>query len=230
MAIDLMAAGLLLGLSSGVQCSVACLPLLLTQLTGERTTPKEGIRIAFAFSLGRLVVYFFVAYLLFYSFGIFGGALRNPLSEALSTALLGVIMVYYCYRAIFRRKQAACSTALQKRLIRVPLTTIAVATKPGRNGTSMLLGIISSLNVCLPLVALISISAVSNLPVTFAAVSMFWIGSSVYSLGLALMMAGASRLRMASAFRRRVGFIGSLSGLMFGAFLLMAGLSSLAAL
>jgi len=230
MVLDLMAAGLLLGLSSGIQCSVACLPLLLTQLTGGKTTTKESVRIAFAFSLGRLGVYFFVACLLFYSLGIFGGALRNPLSESLSTALLGVIMVYYCYRALFKRKEAACGAGLQRKLISIPFTSAAISTKPGRNGTSMLLGVISSLNVCLPLVALISISAVSSLPATFASVAMFWVGSSVYSFGLALMMAGASRMRMEPSIRKRVGFIGSLSGLVFGAFLLLAGLSAVAVL
>ncbi len=119
---------------------------------------------------------------------------------------------------------------LEKRVVRIPFTTFAISTKPGRSGTSMLLGVISSLNVCLPLVALISISAVTNLVATFASVSMFWIGSSVYSIGLALMMAGVSRLRMGGALRNRVGFIGSLSGLMFGGFLLLAGLSAVAAL
>lgn len=228
--LDLLAAGLLLGLSSGIQCSVACLPLLLTQLTGGKTTPGEGVRIALLFSVGRLLVYFFVAYVLFYSLGFFGTALRNPLSESLSSLLLGVIMVYYCYRALFKRGKAACSTGIQKRLIRLPFTSVALTAKPGRNGTSLLLGVISSLNVCLPLVALISLSALTNLGATFASVSMFWLGSSVYSFGLALMMAGAARIRMGAALRRRVGFIGSLSGMMFGAFLVLAGIASLAPL
>ncbi|HVP23546.1 MAG TPA: sulfite exporter TauE/SafE family protein [Conexivisphaerales archaeon] len=228
--LDLLAAGLLLGLSSGIQCSVACLPLLLTQLTGGKTTPGEGVRIALLFSVGRLLVYFFVAYVLFYSLGFFGTALRNPLSESLSSLLLGVIMVYYCYRAMFKRGKAACNTGIQKRLIRLPFTSVALTAKPGRNGTSLLLGVISSLNVCLPLVALISLSALTNLGATFASVSMFWLGSSVYSFGLALMMAGAARIRMGAALRRRVGFIGSLSGMMFGAFLVLAGIASLAPL
>lgn len=230
MALDLMAAGLLLGLSSGVQCSVACLPLLLTQLTGRKATPSEGICIALLFSLGKLFVYFMVAYLLFCSFGLLGGAIRNPLSEAFSTTVLGGIMVYYCYRALFKRRETICGAGLQKRLIKIPFTSFAMTTRPGRSGTSFVLGIASSLNVCLPLVALISLSAASNLLVTFASVFTFWVGSSVYSLGLALMVAGASRIGVGAAARRRVGFIGGLSGLIFGAFLLMAGLSSLAAL
>jgi hypothetical protein len=230
MALDLLAAGLLLGLSSGIQCSVACLPLLLTQLTRGRATPREGIRMAFLFSLGRLLVYLVVSFLLFFFLGAFGSALRNPLSESLSTALLGIIMVYYCYRSLFGKKAAECAAGLQRKPFGIPLTSFAVATRPGRDGTSLLLGIVSSMNVCLPLIALISISAFSNLYVTFAAVSMFWVGSSVYAMGLSVVMAGASRIRIGTSVRKRVGFIGSLSGLMFGAFLLLAGLSSLSLL
>jgi hypothetical protein len=227
MALDTLAAGLLLGLSSGVQCTVTCLPLLLTQLTGGNRTAKDGLRISLLFSLGRLVVYFTLSCLLYYSFRAFSGALGNPMPESLTTTLMGAILIYYCFRALGRKKDPSCAAKPQTRLIRLPFTSLAVTPKPGKNWTTVFLGIVSSMSVCLPLVALISISVASDLVTTFASVSMFWFGSSVYSIGLALALAGVSRVRIGSVLSKRVGFVGSLSGILLGAFMLLAGLSTL---
>jgi len=227
MALDTLAAGLLLGLSSGVQCTVTCLPLLLTQLTGGKRTARDGLRISFLFSLGRLVVYFALSCLLYYSFRAFSGALGNPIPESLTTTLMGAILIYYCFRAIGRKKDPSCAAKPQAKVIRLPFTSLALTPKPGRNWTTLFLGIVSSMSVCLPLVALISISVASDLVTTFTSVSMFWLGSSVYSIGLALALAGVYRVRIGASLSKRVGFVGSLSGILLGAFMLLAGLSTL---
>jgi hypothetical protein len=227
MALDTLAAGLFLGLSSGVQCTVTCLPLLLTQLTGGNRTARDSMRISVLFSLGRLVVYFTLSVLLYFSFRAFSGALGNPIPESLTTTLMGAILIYYCFRALSRKKDSSCAAKPQAKLIRIPFTSMVVTPKPGRNWTTLFLGIVSSMNVCLPLVALISISVASDLVSTFSSVTLFWMGSSVYSFGLALALAGVSRVRIGAALSRRVGFIGSLSGVLLGAFLLFAGLTTL---
>jgi hypothetical protein len=180
--------------------------------------------------LGRLVVYFTLSCLLYYSFRAFSGALGSPIPESLTTALMGAILIYYCFRAIGRKKDPTCVGKPQAKLIRLPFTSMAFAPKPGRNWTALLLGIVSSMSVCLPLVALISISVASDLVTTFTSVSMFWMGSSVYSIGLALALAGVSRVRIGASLSKRMGFVGSLSGLLLGAFMLLAGLSTLSLL
>ncbi|MGA1975052.1 MAG: sulfite exporter TauE/SafE family protein [Conexivisphaerales archaeon] len=227
MGLDTLAAALLLGLSSGVQCTVTCLPLLLTQLTAAKRTVRDNLRISLLFSLGRLMVYFAMAYLLYISFRAFSGTLGNPLSESLTSVLMGTILIYYCVKAIRKKAATNCGVRTQGKLAHLPFTNFAFRANPGRNSTSLLLGIVSSMSVCLPLVALISLSANADLATAFSSVSLFWIGSSVYSVGLALTLAGVSRIRIGASLSRRVGFIGSLSGVMLGAIMLLAGLSAL---
>jgi sulfite exporter TauE/SafE len=53
-----IAAGLVLGLSNGIQCTVVCLPVLLTQLMSKKRTAADALKVSFLFSLGRLLVYF----------------------------------------------------------------------------------------------------------------------------------------------------------------------------
>jgi hypothetical protein len=227
MGFEALLAGLLLGLTSGVQCAVVCMPVLLTQLKAGKGAAKDGLRISFLFSVGRLLVYFTVSYLLFTSAQAIGGIFRNPFPESLSSILLGVILIYYCSTSLMRRMKPRCAAKAQASSIRLPFSRYVITMKPGRSGTSLLLGVVSSLSLCLPLVALISLSATSSLVSTFATVAAFWLGSSVYSIGLALAVAGASRVSVGAILSRRIGFIGSLSGAMLGIFMFLVGVSSL---
>jgi|YelNatPaOPRAMG01_1025707.scaffolds.fasta_scaffold06056_9 hypothetical protein len=222
-----IAAGLLLGLSSGIQCTVVCLPVLLTQLMSKKRTTTDALKVSFLFSLGRLLVYFATSYVLFISSRAIERPLPEPLSRVSSTLLLGAVMVYYSQGALRRKGASSCGVHSEGKHVYIPFTPYAVEIRQGRNGAPLVLGVISSLSLCLPIVAVLSFSGSSDLLTASAAIIAFWVGSSIYSIGVSLAFAGALHMKTRGPLVQRIGFIGVLSSGLLGVAYLTMGLSSL---
>jgi hypothetical protein len=202
-------AGLLLGLGSGLQCTVICLPVLSVQLLTGKKTMRGSLTIAGVFSLGRLISYLAIASVVFMTAQSLSYALENTQVKGLTMVLLGSVLLYYFYRSLTKKPHLGCGIQGQK--------------KP-----TLLLGLSSSFSLCLPIIALLSLSSSYDLFTTSASIGMFWLGSSVYTLGVASSVGGLFHLKSLTSLVSRASFVGSMAGGLLGLMFLFNGLSSLA--
>ncbi|HNW43371.1 MAG TPA: sulfite exporter TauE/SafE family protein [Elusimicrobiales bacterium] len=185
--------GALLGLSTGLYCLTACLPLLAPYLMSEgKTLWKENLKILLQFLGGRLAAYLLFAVLA----SLAGQAGKYALPAWLlpaSTAACGLTMVLL---ACFRISSGASACLLKKDL------------NPYFKRLPMAMGFITGINVCPPFAAgLLRLLELADIPKGlayftgfFCATSLFvspvmlgtpWLGTRANDIGrLALLLAG----------------------------------------
>lgn len=203
--IEAILAGLLLGLGSGLQCTVICLPILSLQLLTGKRTMRDSLTVAGVFSLGRLIAYLAIASLVYVAAQSLSAALQSSQVKGGIMLLLGSVLLYYFYGSLKGKSHAGCRVY-------------------GQSKPTLLLGLFSSFSICLPLVALLSFSASYDLLTTYASIGMFWVGSSVYTLGVASSIGGMFRLKSVATVAQRASLIGSMASGLLGLVFLLSGL------
>jgi len=203
--IEAILAGLLLGLGSGLQCTVICLPILSVQLLTGKRTMRDSLMVAGVFSVGRLIAYLTIASLVYVAAQSLSYALQSSQVKGVIMVLLGFVLLYYLYRSLKGKSHAGCHVY-------------------GQSRPTLLLGLFSSFSICLPLVALLSFSASYDLFTTYASIGMFWVGSSVYTLGVASSIGGMFRLKGLASIAQRASLIGSMASGLLGLVFLLSGL------
>jgi hypothetical protein len=203
--IEAILAGLLLGLGSGLQCTVICLPILSVQLLTGKRTIRDSLTVAGIFSLGRLVSYLTIASLIYVAAQSLSYALQSSQVKGMIMVLLASVLLYYFSRSLKGKPHGGCRVY-------------------GQSKPTLLLGLFSSFSICLPLVALLSFSASYDLFTTYASIAMFWVGTSVYTLGVASSIGGIFRMKGAAAIAQRVSLISSMASGLLGLVFLLSGL------
>ncbi|MEM3614955.1 MAG: sulfite exporter TauE/SafE family protein [Nitrososphaerales archaeon] len=193
--IEAVLAGFILGVSNSVRCTSICLPILSVQLITGKKTVGNSLFIVTLFSLGRLMSYLAIS-TIFYLAAAQINVFETPLVKGLTSLSLGFVMIYHCYKSLVKSEQASCKTFSQGRI-------------------PFLLGYLTSFSACLPLLSVLSMYSASNLSFAYAAVGMFWIGSSVLPLAATLPFFGLFRLKDTSAIQR-ITSIGALAGGILG--------------
>ncbi|MFA6317964.1 MAG: sulfite exporter TauE/SafE family protein [Elusimicrobiota bacterium] len=198
----LLAEGLGLGLSTGLACLGACVPVLAPYLLAEERAWRRDLRILVEFLLGRLA-----AYLLFaVAVGMAGSALGAPPAWLSGASLLACGVLLLCY-------------AFVRTMPRLDLCA-RVAGNPAFKAAPFLLGFLAGISPCPPFIAglarLMTIDSVLGCAAYFAA---FFVGTTVYVLPVLL----ALPLKALERLRRAAVIAAGLCGLWFTAL----GLSSL---
>jgi hypothetical protein len=204
--IEAILAGFFLGAANSLRCTSICLPILSVQLLSSKGTVNNSLLIVGLFSLGRLVSYLAVA-TIFYFAASYVGVLNSPYVKGSSMVLLGLIMIYYCYRSLVRDASVSCKDFSKGRF---PLA----------------LGYLTSFSVCLPLLSVLSVYSDSSISLAYVAVGMFWVGSSILPLVAVLPFVGLFRLKNGS-FIQRIALIGGLASGLLGLIFVVSGLQML---
>ena len=157
--------GFLAGLSTGVYCISACLPIFVPLLLADKKNLKSSFWIVIEFSLGRLLGYFaFGALIGFLGKLIVFDFVHRIVSWA--TILMGVTLISYGFGSL-KWKHKACKLFMGR--VRIPI----------------LLGFLTGVNICPPFLA--SLAYVFNLKSVFSAIFYFlnfFLGTSLYIIPL----------------------------------------------
>jgi len=204
--IEAILAGFLLGVANSLRCTSICLPILSVQLLASKGGVNRSLLIVGLFSLGRLVSYLGVATIFCFA-ASYVGVLTTPYVRGLSSVLLGLIMIYYCYRSLFGVGHMSCRGFSEGRF---PLA----------------LGYLTSFSVCLPLLSVLSVYSASSIYSAYVAVGMFWVGSSILPLVAVLPFLGLFKLKNGS-FVERFASIGGLASGLLGLIFVFSGLQML---
>jgi sulfite exporter TauE/SafE len=153
--------GFLAGLSTGLYCLGACLPIFVPLIMAEKKNLQSSFLVIWQFSLGRLT-----GYLLFGGFiGYLGKVINLAIVNKLVgwvTILTGLMLVFYSV-GLLRWNTKACKIFFKK--IKIP----------------MLLGFLTGVNVCPPFIA--SLTYVFGLKDVIRSVLYFlsfFVGTSMY--------------------------------------------------
>lgn len=166
---------------------------------------RDSLTVAGVFSLGRLIAYLAIASLVYVAAQSLSAALQSSQVKGGIMLLLGSVLLYYFYGSLKGKSHAGCRVY-------------------GQSKPTLLLGLFSSFSICLPLVALLSFSASYDLLTTYASIGMFWVGSSVYTLGVASSIGGMFRLKSVATVAQRASLIGSMASGLLGLVFLLSGL------
>lgn len=189
--------GLLAGLSVGVYCIGACLPIFVPILLSQKRTTKSSFRLVLEFSLGR-----FLGYLVFgFLAGFLGESIKLDVFHnlaSLATLLTGTFMIGYSL-GLLRWGAKVCARFFGP--IKAPL----------------LLGFLTGVNLCPPFLA--SLSYVFNLRDVLKSIlyfGLFFLGTSLYIVPLAFL----------GVFSRQTIFqkIARVSGAFVGFYFVVSGL------
>ena len=157
--------GFLAGISTGIYCIGACLPIFVPLLLADKKNLKSSFWIVIEFSLGRLLGYLAFGALI----GFLGKVIVFDFVHwiiGLATILMGVILITYGIGSL-KWKHKACRLFVGK--IKIPV----------------LLGFLTGVNVCPPFIA--SLAYVFNLKNVFSAIFYFlnfFLGTSLYIVPL----------------------------------------------
>jgi sulfite exporter TauE/SafE len=160
--------GFLAGLSVGVYCIGACLPIFVPLLLSQKRDTKSSFRVVLEFSLGRFLGYLTFGFLV----GYLGEKAGIPLIyqlASLATLLMGAFMVGYSF-GLLSWGAKACARYLGP--VKIPL----------------LLGFLTGVNLCPPFLA--SLSYVFDLKNVLRSVfyfAFFFLGTSLYIIPLAFL-------------------------------------------
>lgn len=192
--------GFLTGLSTGVYCISACLPIFVPLLLADQKNLKSSFWIVIEFSLGRLLGYL--------CFGTIIGFLGKVVVfdfihriVGLATILMGAALIAYGISSL-RWKYKACRLFMGK--IKIPL----------------LLGFLTGVNVCPPFIA--SLAYVFNLKNVLSAIFYFlsfFLGTSLYIIPLGFLGYFSSDSLVQKVAR--------ISGIFVGAFFVYSGIMNL---
>jgi sulfite exporter TauE/SafE len=205
--------GLLLGLASGVTCLGYCAPLLLPYLFSEATGARQNALVLLRFLAGRASGY------LLFAVGAWGLGSLLEARPAWRDVLLGASIILLAAGLLvygFRKPPASCLQG-----------TVAGRLPRGRTLFPMLLGLITGLHVCPPmLLAVAAASRSGSLAGTLAFFALFFVGTSVYLLPTPLvgLLPRSSGLRTVG--RLAVGVAG-VYYLIFGGLMLGRGIAAL---
>lgn len=160
--------GLLAGLSVGIYCIGACLPIFVPILLSQKRTTKSSFVLVLEFSCGRLLGYL--------TFGFLAGFLGEKIKlqifhnlAGLATLLIGVFMIGYSF-GLLRWGAKVCASFF------------------GPAKIPFLLGFLTGVNLCPPFLA--SLSYVFNLKDVLKSVFyflFFFLGTSLYIIPLAFL-------------------------------------------
>jgi len=89
-----------------------------------------------------------------------------------------------------------------------------------------MLGYLTSFSVCLPLLSVLSVCSASSIYLAYAAVGMFWVGSSILPLVAVLPFIGLFKLKNDS-FIERFASLGCLASGLLGLIFIVGGLQIL---
>ena len=161
--------GLLAGLSVGIYCLGACLPIFIPILLSKKRTVRSSFFLTLEFSFGRLLGYLFFGFLA----GFLGKEIQGNFLHwlaGLSTFLLGLVMILYSFN-LWHKKITVCFLRFPK-IIKAP----------------SLLGFLTGASPCPPFLA--SLSYVFNLRDILRSVfyfGFFFLGTSFYIVPLAIL-------------------------------------------
>lgn len=163
--------GLFIGLSVGASCLASCGPLVMSVIMKNTPTTTGAYAYLFKFMSGRLVAYFLIALLTC----LLCHSLSLPKYViAITTLFVGLMMIL---NAFFKMPSYCFKGRGIKSFVRQHLSWAYVS----------ILGFISSINVCPPVIAVATSSATSGSIIdSLATFTLFFIGSSLYMLPLPL--------------------------------------------
>ena len=190
-----------IGLSTGASCLASCGNVVLSIMMSRRQNMLQAASTLMWFLSGRFLTYAAIAAAtLVLSCGV---ARVNPVLTAVAQMSLGCLMIIY---SLVSFQPLCLGHGLSLRLNQFCRGRACLMTA--------LSGMLSSLNVCPPMISLVGSSALSgNVVTAFVA---FFVGSSLFFLPLPLV--GAIRNKVA------VGYIGRASSLLVGLVFLAKGL------
>lgn len=159
--VDQLALGFSTGISTGIYCLGACLPIFIPLLLTDKKKLKSSFRIVLEFSLGRLL-----GYLIFGAFlGFLGQVIRYQLIHrlaGLATGLTGLLLIIYSF-SLLKWKSKSCQNPFKR--IKIPLC----------------LGFLTGVNVCPPfLVSLTYVFGLKDVLKSLLYFLSFFFGTSLY--------------------------------------------------
>jgi sulfite exporter TauE/SafE len=207
-----VATGLLLGLTASLSCLGICMPILLPYIIEKDKTLKEGLFTSVIFSIGRLIIYITLGFVVF----IIGSAAAEESPERwlkIAVAILGLVVIIYGAWIVFNLpKPNWCPAKLAKNF---------------RPIFSFILGLLIGSFFCPALwtTLLLSVTVSRDFSTLLFSVITFWLGSSVM-----IIVAGTVTGEVGGRWGKRIGFekLRDISGMvlmMAGAFYLISGLS-----
>lgn len=160
--------GFLAGLSVGIYCIGACLPIFVPLILADKQSTFSSLRIVLEFSLGRLLGYL--------TFGGLVGYLGETVSLGLihqlvklATLLMGIVLIIFSL-GFLSWKRKACKIFFAK--VRVPV----------------LLGFLTGVNVCPPFLASLSyVFTLKNFLSSILYFLFFFLGTSFYIIPLGVL-------------------------------------------
>jgi sulfite exporter TauE/SafE len=164
MPLEVIAQGLLLGLSSGIFCLATCAPVFVPYMISEDRQLKQNVRVLGELSLGRLI-----AYLLF---GLIVGYLGVSLEGPAMNKVVGLAMVLLSFMMAFyfvTRKwpELGICHIVNRKYLNFPL----------------LFGFLTGINICPPFLLVSSAAiALGSVPGSVLMFGGFFLGTSVYLL------------------------------------------------
>ena len=174
--ITVLISGLLLGLGVGTSCMAFCAPVLVPHVLVGHRGLREGLFTSILFSLGRLSAYLAFALVL----GAVGEALSSRIQSWLSPTVIvvGVLLLAYGFSIAYGH-------------ILRPNMTSKVCGFCNSSHSTFTLGVLMGLTPCLPLSMAMAYSlTLQNMFLSLAFFTFFWLGSSLYMIGLGV-IAGA---------------------------------------
>lgn len=163
--------GLLIGLSVGASCLASCGPLVISVIMKNTPTTSDAYAYLLKFMSGRFVAYTLIA--------LFTCLLCQSLSLpkniiAITTFIVGLMMII---NAFVKMPSYCLKGRGIKSFVRQHMSWAYIS----------MLGFVSSINVCPPIIAVATSSATSaTIAESLTTFTLFFIGSSVYMLPLPL--------------------------------------------
>lgn len=195
-----ISSGFFAGLSVGIYCIGACLPVFVPILLSQKRDTKSSFRLVLEFSLGRLLGYLTFGFLIGYLGEKIGVLFFHQLA-GLATLLMGAFMIGYSF-GLLSWGAKVCARYLGP--VKIPL----------------LLGFLTGVNLCPPFLA--SLSYVFTLRDVLRSVfyfALFFLGTSLYIVPLAFL----------GVFSQKTTFqkIAQVSGVFVGVYFAAVGLRTL---
>lgn len=169
--INILISGLLLGLGMGASCMAFCAPVLVPHIVADHRGVKSGLFTSVLFSLGRLVPYLVFALVL----GTVGEFLSDRIQSWLSPMVMGMGVLLLAY-----------GFSISYGNFLWPNLTSRVCSYCSSHNLTFTLGILMGLTPCIPLTMAMAYSlTLQKISLSVVFFISFWLGSSIYLIGLA---------------------------------------------
>jgi len=168
--ITILISGLVLGLGVGTSCMAFCAPVLVPHIVADHRGVRGGLFTSILFSLGRLAAYLVFALVL----GTVGEALSDSIQSWLSSMMImiGILLLTYGFSISYGH-------------LLWPNLASRVCSYCSSHNSTFTLGVLMGLTPCIPLsVAMAYSLTLQNILLSLVFFAMFWLGSSIYMVGL----------------------------------------------